>query len=72
MNSLGLVLQIFLYLATFECNTTSDWLNQTSDSHSKNYVTFKLTKSPQKRLKIFLRMVGEYKPRSDKKCEINN
>ena len=23
-----LVLQIFLYLTVFECNTTSDWLNQ--------------------------------------------
>ena len=26
-NVLCLVLQIFLYLAVFECNTTSDWLN---------------------------------------------
>ena len=24
----SLVLQIFLYLAASECNTTSDWLNQ--------------------------------------------
>ena len=28
-NILCLVLQIFLYLAAFECNTTSDWLNHT-------------------------------------------
>ena len=26
-NFLGLVLQIYLYLEAFECNTTSDWLN---------------------------------------------
>ena len=26
---LSLVLQIFLYLAEFECNITSDWLNHT-------------------------------------------
>ena len=26
-NVLGLVLQISLYLAALECNTTSDWLN---------------------------------------------
>ena len=26
-NTLSLVLQIFLYLEEFECNTTSDWLN---------------------------------------------
>ena len=35
----SLVLQMFLYLAAFECNTTSDWLNQ-SEVHC---VTFKLT-----------------------------
>ena len=28
-NVLSLVLQIFLFLAAFECNTTSDWLNHT-------------------------------------------
>ena len=28
-NCLSLVLQIFLYLEVFECNTTSDWLNRT-------------------------------------------
>ena len=28
-NVLCLVLQIFLYLAAFECDTTSDWLNYT-------------------------------------------
>ena len=35
-NILGLVLQIFLYLEAFECNTTSDWLN-------RSCVTFKIT-----------------------------
>ena len=29
MNVLCLILQIYLYLEAFECNTTSDWLNHT-------------------------------------------
>ena len=28
-NGLNLILQYFPYLETFECNTTSDWLNRT-------------------------------------------
>ena len=52
-NILYLVLQIFLYLEAFECNTTSDWL--------RTYVTFKVTKSWRIRQRMFFRMVGEYK-----------
>ena len=33
-NVLCLILQTFLYEATFECNTTADWLNQLWFSHS--------------------------------------
>ena len=29
-NDLSLVLQIFVYLEGFECNTTSDWLNHSN------------------------------------------
>ena len=36
-----LVLQIYLYLAAFECNTTSDWLNPTVQP-IRRCVTFKL------------------------------
>ena len=45
---LSLVLQIFLYSAAFECNTTS-------------CVTFKFSKSWKKGQRMFLRMVGEYR-----------
>ena len=37
----SLVLQIFLYLETFECNTTSDWLNHSC-------VTIKFTNLDEK------------------------
>ena len=53
-NVRGLFLQICLYLAAFECNTTSDWLNHTA---------FNFTKSWRERQRIFLRMVREYGPR---------
>ena len=32
----SLVLQIFLYLAAFECNTTSDWLSQSEVELASN------------------------------------
>ena len=49
-NVLSLVLQIFLNLEAFECNTTSDWLNHTVYP-IKSYVTFKFTKSKGKKKK---------------------
>ena len=54
-NILCLVLQMFLYLAAFECNTTSDW-------PIRSQVAFKLTKSRINRQRIFLKMVGECEP----------
>ena len=45
---LSLVLQTFLYLAAFECNTTSDWLNRTVYP-IRSCVTFKFTKYCRKR-----------------------
>ena len=36
-NVLSLILQIFLFLTAFDCNTTSDWLN-------RSCVTFKFIK----------------------------
>ena len=46
-NIRSLVLQIFLYLEAFECNTTSDWLNLMVKP-VRSYVTFKFTKSGKK------------------------
>ena len=59
--SLSLVLQIFLYLEAFECNTTSDWLN-----HTIKRVAFKF----RKRQRMFLRMVSEYGPRLHVLCSL--
>ena len=33
-NVLSLVVHNFVYLAAFECNTTSDWLNHSREHHS--------------------------------------
>ena len=55
------ILKIFLYLAAFEGNTTSDWLNRTVYP-IRSCVTFKLTTSPRKRQRMFLRMISEYGP----------
>ena len=52
-----LVLQNFLYLAEFECNTTSDWL-------IRSCVTFKFANLGEKGQITFLRMFGEYGPSS--------
>ena len=41
-NVLCLILQIFLYLAAFACNTTSDWLNHMVNP-IRSCVTFKFT-----------------------------
>ena len=49
---LRLVLQNFLYLAAFECNETSDWLNCTV-SPIRTCVTFKFTKSWRKGHRMF-------------------
>ena len=46
-NVFSLVLQIFLYLETFECNRTSDWLNGMVYP-IRSCVTFKFTKSVDK------------------------
>ena len=62
MSVLCLVLQILLYLAAFECNTTSDWPNHTVWP-IRSCVTFKFTQSWRIRHRIFLRTVGEYGPR---------
>ena len=51
-NILNLVLQIFVYLEVFECNTTSD---------QKLYY-IQVCKSWRKRQRMFFRMVGEYGP----------
>ena len=48
-NILGLVLQIFLFLAAFECKKTSDWLNH----------AFKVTIFWTEIQRMLLRMVGE-------------
>ena len=58
-NFLCLVLQIFVYLGAFECNTTSEWLGHTVKP-IKSCVTFKFTKSWRKSQ----RMVGKLKPRT--------
>ena len=60
-NVLSLVLQSFLYLEAFDCNTTSGWLNHTVYPF-RGCVTFKLTKSCRKRQRMFFTMVGEYGP----------
>ena len=52
-NVLCLILKNFQYLAAFECNTTSDWLNYTVQPIS-NCVTFKLANSWRKRQRMFL------------------
>ena len=57
-NVLSLVQQIFLSLAAFECNTTSDWLNHTVQP-IRSFVTFKFTNLGEKD-RMFFRMVGEY------------
>ena len=44
---LGLVLQIFLYLDAFKCNTTSDWLNH-AVYPIRSCVTFKFTNLSEK------------------------
>ena len=62
-NVVCLFLQTFLSLVTFECNTTSDWLNHTVNP-IRSRVTFKSTKSCRKRQRMFLGMVGEYRPGS--------
>ena len=59
-NIIFLVLQIFLYLAGFECNTTSDWLNHTN----QKLCYIQIHKSWRKRQRTFLRMVCEYRPRA--------
>ena len=46
-NVLSLVLQIFLYLETFECNTTSDWLNHMVQP-IRSCVIFKFTNLGEK------------------------
>ena len=61
-NILRLILQIILYLEAFVCNTTSNWLNRMV-SPIRSCVTFKFTESCRKRQRMFLRMVGEYRPR---------
>ena len=50
----------FLHLEVFESNTTSDWLNRVS----RNCVTFKFTNLEEKRQRMFLKMIGEYGPRT--------
>ena len=60
-NILSFVLQIFLYLAAFECNVTSNWLNHTVQP-IRSCVTIKFTKSWRERQRMFLRRVGEYGP----------
>ena len=55
-NVLRLVLQTFLYLATFKCNTTIYPIS--------SCVTFKFTKSWRNRQRMFLRIVGEHEPLS--------
>ena len=58
-NVLSLVLQIFLYLAGFECNTNSDMLNH-AVYLIRIFFTFKFTKSCRNRQSTYLRMAGEY------------
>ena len=60
-NIFSFVLQIFQYLAAFECNTTSDWLSHMVKP-IRSCVTFKCTKSWRKRQRMCLRMVREYGP----------
>ena len=48
---LSLFVQIFLQLEAFECNTTSDWLNNTVWP-IRSCVTFKFTKYCRKRQKM--------------------
>ena len=55
---LCLVVQTFLYLATFEYNTTSDSFNH-SVQPIRSCFTFKFIKSCGKRQRMVLRMVGE-------------
>ena len=55
---LCLVTQIFLFLAAYERNTTSDWLNHMVYP-IKSCVAFKFKNSWRKRQRTFLRMVGE-------------
>ena len=57
-NILSLVLQSFVSLTAFECNTTSDWLNRIRFSQSE-VVTFKLTNLGEK-TKNVLKKFGEF------------
>ena len=54
---LSLVLQIFLHLEAFKCNTTSDWLNHVKPIRS--CVTFKFT------------YLGEKDKECSQKCMVN-
>ena len=54
---LSLVPQIFLFLAAFECNTTSDWLKHTVKPIRSRYIqTFKILEKKTKNV------LGEYEP----------
>ena len=50
---LCLVLQNFLYLAVFKCNTTSNWLNRTVQPN-RSCVTFKFPNILEKKTKNVL------------------
>ena len=54
----SLVLEIFVYLASFENNTTSDWLNGMYNQ-SEVVLHSNLQNLGEKDKRIFLRLVGE-------------
>ena len=66
-NVLHVILQIFLYLETFECNTTSDWLNQTVQPF-RSCVTFQFAILGEKDKECSWEWFGEYWPWSLEFC----